>query len=374
MKLDIHKYLDDLESRIDMDQERKLLNDYYLFSDRKMTDRSYFKPEREPAPSKIVWTPILFNETFDDYDKMIYKQLIRVNDQLSKGGGELLSFRSNFGTGLIPSMLGCEIRRMPDAQDSLPGPIHLSWEQVLSLNENYKNGQKPDVHSGLGQMTIDAAHHLEELLKDYPKLQKNLHIYQPDTQGPCSLTEAVVGSDFYMKLIEEEDVIVDCIEVITDTFIRYMQLWKHEFPVCDASYAWDYGLLYRGGVMIREDATTNISADMYEEFFQAADQKILNTFGGGAIHFCGHGDHLMESFADLHGLTAVNMSQPDMNKMDEVVYPNTIDKDIQIIGMPKYEIRRCNRHHIDLKGMVHVGVCVAAWMGEPEIDPRGENC
>lgn len=370
--MNIRRYLEDLEARLDVEQEERLLQDYYRFADRKYPE-SYFKPERRPAPSAIEWEPMFFNDTLDDYDAMLYKQLLRANDQLTTGGGELLSFRSNFGTGLIPSMLGCEVRVLPREQDSLPGPIHLEWEDITALNEKYRDGWRPDVRGGLGQKSIDAAHHVENLLRDYPKLNKYLHIYQPDTQGPCSLVEAIVGSDFYLMLIDEEDEINDLTELVTDTFIRYMQLWKQEFPFCQSEYAWDYGLLYKGGIMIREDACTNISGGMYEDFFQEADQKILDAFGGGAVHFCGHGDHLMKAFAELRGLTAVNMSQPDMNDMDGIIYPNTIDKDIQIIGMPKFEIRRCDRKGINLKGMVHVGVCVAAWMGEPEVDPRGED-
>lgn len=371
--MEIKKYLDDLESRIDEEQEAKLHEDYWRFVRREMKDVSYFKPSRKPAPSSIEWEKVYFNDTFDDYDAMIYKQLLRANDQLAEGGGELLSFRPNYGTGLIPSMLGCEIRMMPREQDSLPAPIHIEWDDVLKINEDFRNGWRADVESGLGRKCIDSAHHLQKLLEDYPKLQKYLHIYQPDTQGPCSLAEAIIGSEFYLLVYDEEDEIKDFTEVITDTFIRYLQLWKKEFPHCDAEYSFDYGLLFKGGVMIREDACTNIPPDMYEDFFMEADQRILDTFGGGGAHFCGHGDHLLESFSQLRGLSALNMSQPDMNDMDGLIYPNTIDKDIQIIGMAKFEARRCDRKNIDLKGMVHVGLCVAAWMGEPEKDPRGEE-
>lgn len=374
MKFDIHTFLEDLEKRIDLEQEDRLLADYYRFAKREMKDRSYFEPKRIPVPSKLEWPTVLFNDTFEDYDKMFYKQLIRCNDQLSSGGGELLSVRPSFGTGLIPSMFGCEIKCLPDIQDSLPGPVHLEWEQILKITEDFKKGIKPDVRSGLGQKTIDAGHRLEELLANYPKLKKHLHLYAPDTQGPCSISEAIVGSDFYIMVFDEEDVILDFIDVVTDTFIRYLKLWKEEFPFCNDQISFDYGLTFKGGVMIREDSTCNISAGMYEDFFMNADQKILEAFNGGAVHFCGHGDHLIPDFSELKGLSAVNMSQPDMNKMDEIVYPHTIDKDIQIIGMPKFEARRCNRHGIDLKGMVHLGVCVAAWMGEPETDPRGEDC
>lgn len=371
--MDIKKYLEDLENRIDAEQEEKLLADYWRFARRQMKDVSYFKPSRTPSPSNITWEKVYFNDTFDDFDAMIYKQLLRVNDQLTEGGGELFSFRSNYGTGLIPSMLGCKVSMMPREQDNLPAPLPMEWEDVLKINEDFRNGWRADVRSGLGQKSLDAAHYLQEVLRDYPKLEKYLHIYQPDTQGPCSLVEAILGSEFYYLVYDEEDEIRDFTEVVTDTFIRYLQMWKEEFPHCNTDYSFDYGLLLKGGVMIREDACTNITSDMYEDFFMEADQKILDAFGGGGVHFCGHGDHLLDAFSRLRGMTAVNMSQPDMNDMDGVVYPNTIDKDIQIIGMAKFEARRCDRKHIDLKGMVHVGLCVAAWMGEPEKDPRGED-
>lgn len=375
MDLDIRMYLEDLENRIDMEQEDKLLEAYLKFAKRELTgDRSYFAPRRVPVPSKLVWPDVNFNETFDDFDKMFYKQLIRCNMLLTEGKGELLSVRPSVGTALIPSMFGCEVKILPDEQDSLPGPLKLEWEDVLAVCENYKKGIKPDILSDLGKKCIEAGHHLERLLEDYPKLRKHLHLYAPDTQGPCSISEAIVGSEFYLYIFDEEDAIHELIDVVTDTFIRYIELWKTEFPFCGNEISFDYGLTYKGGVMIREDSTCNISSDMYEEFFQEADARILKTFGGGAMHFCGHGDHLLESFSALEGLTAINMSQPDMNDMDGIIYPNTIDKDIQIIGMPYFEARRCDRHGISMKGMVHLGVCVAAWMGEPETDPRGEDC
>ena len=135
--MDIRKYLEDLENRLDEQQEERLLADYYRFADRQMKDVSYFKPERVPAPSLVEWEPVFFNDTFEDYDMMLYKQLLRANDQLASGGGELLSFRSNFGIGLIPSMLGCEVRLMPREQDALPGAIHLEWDQILKINEDF---------------------------------------------------------------------------------------------------------------------------------------------------------------------------------------------------------------------------------------------
>lgn len=366
MDFNIREYLDDLENRLDENEEQDLLLSWFAFADGKMKDRSYFEPRRMKKPSRLEWPEICFNETFDDYDKMIYKQLLRCNEQLETGGGELLVFRSNFGVGLIPSMFGCEIHKLADEQDSLPTAIHLNRDQIIKIIEQYRNGIKPDVRSGLGQKTFDAAYRLRELLEDFPKLKKFLYIYTPDTEGPCSLADEIIGSDIYELYYEEEGLVSELIEIITDTFIRYVKEWKKEFPSIDNKHSIDWGLLHKGGILIREDSATNISPEMYEKFYMEMDQKILDAFGGGILHFCGKGDHLIESFSRLRGLTAINMSQPDWNDMDKV-YRNTIDKGIEIIGMPKFETRRCDREKIELKGLVHAGICVAAWMGEPEV-------
>ena len=85
--MDIRKYLEDLENRLDEQQEERLLADYYRFADRQMKDVSYFKPERVPAPSLVEWEPVFFNDTFEDYDMMLYKQLLRANPERSIWNG-----------------------------------------------------------------------------------------------------------------------------------------------------------------------------------------------------------------------------------------------------------------------------------------------
>lgn len=373
MKINIQEYLQDLEDRLDEQQEEKLLSAYISFAERELKT-GYFEPKRVAVPSKLEWPNICFNDTFRDFDMMVYKQLRRCNDQLSTGGGELLALRPSYGIGLIPSLFGADIKYLPDAQDYLPSPVKLPWDRIEQIIEEYKNGKRVEVRAALGEKCIEAGHYIQHLLAPYPKLSRFVHLYTPDTQGPCDIAEAMIGSDFYLDLYDEKEAIHAFTEVITDAFIRFVKEWKKEFPCCNNDLSFDYGLIYKGGILIREDSACNISGAMYDEFFRDADAEIIKTFNGGLIHFCGRGDHLVKSFSGIEGVTALNMSQPDMNLMDEIVYPCTVKKNIQIIGMPHFEIRRCLRHGIDLRGMVHVGICVAAWMGEPEEDPRGEDC
>lgn len=363
---DIRVYLDDLEERLDDETEQTLFRQWYDFVERKVTS-SYFDPSRPvKRESRLAWEPMLLNDALKSYDNMIYSQLQRCNEQLRDGGGELLVFRSNYGTGILPSLFGCEIREMPYEQNSLPSPLPVDAEALRELLEDVKAGKRTiDVKSGLPGKCFEAAGYLRELMKDYPKLSRYLHIYTPDTEGPCSIAEEVLGSELYCMFYEEEELIHDLLDVITDTFIRFVRAWHAEFLPVDDTHAIDLGLLHRGHILIREDSATNISPDMYEEFIMPRDQKILDAFGGGILHFCGKGDHLIPKFAQLNGFYALNMSQPDWNDMN-TIYSNTIDKGIEIIGMPRFEIRRCNREGIHLKGLVQAGISISAWMGEPE--------
>ena len=55
---------------------------------------------------------------------------------------------------------------------------------------------------------------------------------------------------------------------------------------------------------------------------------------GGAVHFCGRGDHYIEMLCSLPGLYAVQMSQPELNDM-EIIYKNTVDKGIKLLAFNK---------------------------------------
>ncbi|MBS3970548.1 MAG: hypothetical protein KGZ94_10610, partial [Clostridia bacterium] len=98
-------------------------------------------------------------------------------------------------------------------------------------------------------------------------------------------------------------------------------------------------------------------------FIRPYDQKILDEFDGGVIHFCGRGDHYIHLLHQMRGVHAINMSQPECNNMD-IIYQNTIDKGIMIIGLKHDEVERALSMNVDFKGRVHVGSSIAAWQDD----------
>lgn len=104
--------------------------------------------------------------------------------------------------------------------------------------------------------------------------------------------------------------------------------------------------------MLRDDSAMNFSPAMFEEFIEPYDQRLLNHFGGGAIHFCGRGDHYIHRLSQMKGVHAINLSQPECNNM-EVIFHNTIDKGILLIGLQQQAVEAALMTGRDLHGNVH---------------------
>lgn len=104
--------------------------------------------------------------------------------------------------------------------------------------------------------------------------------------------------------------------------------------------------------MLRDDSATNFSRKMCEKFIIPHDQRLLNEFGGGAIHFCGKGDHFINSLATLQGLHAINVTQPELNDMEKI-YQHTVDKGIHLLGIKYAEGEKAVLEGRDLHGLLN---------------------
>ena len=83
------------------------------------------------------------------------------------------------------------------------------------------------------------------------------------------------------------------------------------------------------------------------------DQRLLKAFGGGAIHFCGRGDHYIAELANLEGLYGINMTQPELNDM-ELIFANTVDRGINLLALDANAAQQANTRGRNLRGRVHV--------------------
>ena len=345
MAIPLAECLNDLQNRIDEQQEHAHRQAWQRFLDGQITDQYFTPPARKPAPPKVSWPNIHINDALDDIDLMVLSEFGMVSAVLEKGGAECLNVRCNYGTGLVPSLFGCELFIMPRETETLPATRPCTaLSQIKAL---IKTGP-PDLKNSLGGKVFACGQRFLELLDQHPVLARNIELYHPDLQGPIDIAEMVWGSAIFYAFFDEPELLKALLRLCTDTYIRFMRQWRALAPA-KSSYTTHWGLLLKGQLMLRNDSLMNLSPEIYTQFVRPLDQRLFDEFGGGAIHFCGRGDHFIAAMSATQGLTAVNLSQPHLNDM-ETIYRHTVDKGIKLLGLARETALAANR---PLRGQVH---------------------
>jgi len=320
--------LADLQVRIDEAQEQRNLEAWQGFLEGRCAEPIFFPPRRRPAPARTKWPSININDALKDVDLMVLRELAMVSGQLADGGGSRLNVRCNYGTGILPSLFGCQLFVMARETDTLPAVRPLpSVDDIRRVTE----AGLPALRGGLGGRVFDCATRVLELFGKYPLLGRHIVIYHPDMQGPIDTAEEIWGSGIFLAFYDEPELLRNFLEVITRTYVAFMRKWYGLIPPPNG-YSTHWGLLHKGRLMIRNDSLMNLSPQVYLEFVRPLDQRLFDEFGGGAIHFCGRGSHYIEAMSAMRGLSGIQMSQPHLNDM-ETVYRNTVDKGIKLLNV-----------------------------------------
>ncbi|MEN6576449.1 MAG: hypothetical protein ABFD90_08905 [Phycisphaerales bacterium] len=365
----IASLLDDLENRIDSQVEEKLLDRWKMFADGRVTE-DIFSPRRpRVSPPAVEWPHMLVNDALKEPEVMVVQQLEQCSKALAEGSGALLAVRCNCGTAILPSLFGAEIFLMDRDIDTLPAcrPLEGGADAAKRLLDR----GVPDLESGQGEIVFRMGEYFGQLLREYPRLSRHVHIYHPDLQGPMNVCEMLWGGSLYVDFYDKPDLIKDFLALITETYIRFMRRWDQIMQAgggrpeaggtyslqppasgLPCGYATHWSMLHRGRIMVRNDASTNLSPAMYEEFAKPCDQRLLDELGGGAIHFCGRGDHFIAKVAGLSGVHAVNVTQPALNDM-ETIFRNTVDRGINLIGLEREAAQQALVRGRPLHGRVH---------------------
>jgi len=347
------KYLDDLERRIDAAVEDDLVGRWTDFWEGRFDD-GIFSPRRSrTAPPGLEWPAVRLNEAIEDFELMALHQLRMCSEQLAAGGGHLLAVRSNYGTGILPSVFGVEMFIMPEETDTLPTSRPVGT--IEGIQAILDRGD-PDPHGGFGGRTLEMAHVFEEIRRWYPKIGRYVHHYHPDLQGPMDVCELLWGSGLFVDLYERPAMIHALLDLVTRTYIRFLREWLTIAPQ-PQPYTCHWGLMQRGTIMLRDDSAMNLSPEMFDEFIRPYNRRVLDEFGGGSDHFCGRGDHFIGRLTRIEGLYAVQMSQPHLNDM-ETIFRHTVDRGIKLLGMDRETAETAETALAagrDLHGCVHCG-------------------
>ena len=340
--------LADLEERLDSAEETALLAEWQRFSLGACED-DVFSPRRiAPNPAGEMWPAhVSVNAGLRDYDAMALQQFLACSRALASASGALLNVRANYGTSIIPLIFGVAPFVMDEALDTLP----TSWPlQDVAAIERLVTRACPTLHQGHFPHVIEMAARYNDIAATHPKIGQHIFIYHPDLQGPMDICEVVWGSSMFTALVDRPDLVHDLLDVVTDHLHSRAGGLASDRALSRAGNA-HWGLYHRGNIMIRDDSAMNLSPRMFAEFIRPYDQRLLDHFGGGAIHFCGRGDHYLPQVAEMPGVYAINLSQPECNDMERV-FANTVDRGINIIGLPGEAAQAAVAAGRDLRGRV----------------------
>ncbi|ONI48361.1 hypothetical protein AN643_01810 [Candidatus Epulonipiscioides saccharophilum] len=332
---DLDKYLQDIESRIDATEEERIYSDWKNFADGQICEGISKIEPRKAKVSKIKWPNICVNDAIKDETLMLYSVYKACSALLSNGHSKLMSVRPNYGVGILPNALAnVEFFPMTDEQNILPNvrPMKNGVEDVKKIVAE----DLPSVYQNIGVHVFSIGTKFMEIKAKYPKIGKYILFDHPDTQGPMDVADLLWGSDIFFELYESPELVHAFLQKITDYYIKFLDEWFRIVPN-NSGYHVVFGKLIKGKVLIRNDSAVNVSPDFFYEFIKPYDEQILEHFNGGAIHFCGRGDHFIPIFKEYKFLTGVDLSQPHLNDM-KLAFEEIIDKDLKLFSINRQGI------------------------------------
>ncbi len=117
----------------------------------------------------------------------------------------------------------------------------------------------------------------------------------------------------YDKLIylmfDRPDLMHRLMDMVTDSLILWMKKQKEvigeplDWCICDQQVY----MGKHGGVWFSDDDAVLMSPETYREFVVPYNSRVLQAFGGGAVHYCGNATHHADSFLAMEGLKALNI-------------------------------------------------------------------
>ena len=322
--------LDDIEARIDPETEEDYIGQWRDFLYDRF-DGEIFMPVRKKLSKPMTEIPVIdnINDALESCENMLRHQLAGVSNALAGKRGNLC-VRANYGTGILSSLFGAEIFVMPRHTNTLP--TTRAFNDTELIREKVEAGI-PDLMTGFGKNVFEFGEFCAEVFEKYPKIKKYVTVYHPDLQGPLDICELLWGGEIFYAMYDEPELVHAMLRLVTDTYTEFIEKWFKMYPPSEEmNLHWGF-LWHRGAIMLRNDSAMNLQPDFYREFAAPYDGELLKKYGG-AVHFCGRGDHYIGILSELPGLYGVQMSQPQFNDM-EIIFQNTVDKGIKLLAFNK---------------------------------------
>jgi uroporphyrinogen-III decarboxylase len=201
-----------------------------------------------------------------------------------------------FGTGVVPSALGCEIHFLPKRDPAVGAPVLTEPQDIrkLALPDPYKDGLMPRVLACI----------------DHMRATSDLPVSVTDCQGPLNIALCLCGLETLCYWMNDyPNAVHELMEFCTEALIQWVKVQKQHAGQRLDSGAFPHAILLPegfGGVWISDDDCVVLSPKLYREFVVPYNGKVFRAFGGGTLHFCGTAEHQLHNFLSTDGLNGIN--------------------------------------------------------------------
>ena len=269
-----------------------------------------------PPDADGPFAPFPHREIFGDPEKMLFNELTCAFDtclaRAHETGADMpFTVRANFGTVLVASLFGADVRQVAD---NPPWIIHGQGADV-TLDEVAEHDPQ-DFSRGWLARVEDTCAAYRRILEGYPELRRVIRIVLPDMQGPFDNLELIVGSGVFESLILDETLADRALAVLAETQIalaRRLAPFLNDGP---DGFAHQHATAICGNVLLRNDSVIMMSGEMYCAQVAPHDARVLQALGGGGIHCCGRVERHVPIFFDVPGIRCFDFGQSELNDVD----------------------------------------------------------
>ncbi len=266
-----------------------------------------------------------FAETLQSAAAMMQCQILDfVVPGILLGDDNPMAIRQNCGTVLVAAVLGAKWQLYEGSN-----PWAERFGSEAELEEVLERPVDLDSSADF-QKTAEAMRYFRRILDDYPACREVIQISLPDTQGPLDTVEQLWGHEVYYAVADRAPLLDQLLSKVADATVQAAtQLDKLTRERLRPLAQVQNNHYTRGNLTLRVDSCIMLSPEHYCEVVRPHDAWTIENMGGGSIHFCGNGEHLIPALLDIPMMKALDLGQSFM--MDaQSIYQMCRSKDVFI--------------------------------------------
>jgi uroporphyrinogen-III decarboxylase len=250
-------------------------------------------------------------ERFYGKERMLMEQVWGLISTARAESDAQLCAPVDLGAGFIPSILGLEQMvfedKAPWLKDSL-SKREISRTEVEDIGDISEKGLVP--------RAMEYTEYFRE------RLSGKAHVCLCGDMfwGPFSIAHLIRRDEIFTDLYDDPPFVHHLMEIATHLYIETTKIVKRmaDEPLKSGCR----GQLYiggGGGVMCNEDTIILLSRSHAEEFVYPYMRRAFRAFDGALVHFCGDGNHLLDSLLEIPEVRGLNFGDPREYDYEEVM-------------------------------------------------------